>query len=202
MVTSTDQNGRTTSYTYYADGRVATRTSPSGTVVTDTYDATTGQLQTVTAVAPAGPTVTTAYTYVPAGQLGAGRVHSFSDGSATVTVGYDADGHVVSRAYSDGTSTAAAYLDNGLLHTTTDVTGAVTTYGYDGLARMTSAVQRRGTTVLSSVGYTYDELSRVHSTTRGNGVTTINTWTLRNQLDTQTTTAGIGCVDRGPRLHV
>ena len=151
-------------------------------------------MTTVTAAAPAGPTLTLSYSYVPAGQPGAGRVHSASDGASTVTVGYDADGHVVSRAYSDGTSTAAAYLDNGLLHTTTDVTGAVTTYGYDGFARMTSAVQRRGATVLSSVGYTYDEMSRVHSTTRGNDVTTINTWTLRNQLDTQTTTAGSGAV--------
>ena len=49
MATATDPNGRTTSYTYYADGTVATRTTPSGTVVTDTYDATTGRLTSVTA---------------------------------------------------------------------------------------------------------------------------------------------------------
>ena len=115
VATSTDPNGRTTSYTYHGDGRVATRTTPSGTVITDTYDAVTGRLTSVTAQPSAGPTVTHTYSYVPAGEPGAGRVHSISDGTDTVTLGYDADGHVVSRSYSDGTATSAAYTDAGLL---------------------------------------------------------------------------------------
>ena len=110
IATSTDPNGRTTSYTYYDDGNVATRTTPSGTVVTDTYDDTTGRLLNVTAQPPTGPSVTLTYTYVPAGQRGAGLVHTISDGTDTVTLGYDADSHVVSRTYSDGNG------DGGLVH--------------------------------------------------------------------------------------
>ncbi len=194
VATSTDPNGRTTSYTYHGDGRVATRTTPSGTVITDTYDPVTGRLTSVTAQASAGPTVTHTYSYVPGGEPGAGRVHSISDGTDTVTLGYDADGHVVSRSYSDGTATSAAYTDAGLLATTTDVTGAVTAYDYDTLGRMTSATQTQGSAVLASVVYSYDAMSRIDTTTRGNGVTTTNSWTPRHQLAAQRTTTASGAL--------
>ncbi len=194
IATSTDPNGRTTSYTYHPDGNVATRTTPSGTLVTDSYDATTGQLTSVTAQPAAGPAVTLTYTYVPAGQPGAGRVRTISDGTDTVTVAYDADGHVVSRGYSDGTETSATYTDSGLLATTIDVTGAVTSYAYDTFGRMTSATQTRGDSTLAEVAYTYDAMSRIEAMTRGNGVTTTNTWTPRNQLASQATTTGSGAM--------
>ena len=194
LSTSTDPLGRATTFTYYADGRTATRTSPGGTVVKDTFDPTSGRLLTVTATAPGRPAVTLTYQYVPAGQPGAGRIHSYSDGADTVTLTYDADGHVVSRVYSDGTSTSSAYTDGGALHTTVDVTGATTTYLYDGVGRLKSATQTQGKTVLSSVSYTYDSLSRVHTTTRGNGLVTTNSWTSRNQLLTQSTTTAAGTV--------
>jgi RHS repeat-associated protein len=192
MATSTDPNGRATRYTYHSDGTVATRTTPSGTVVTDSYDPGTGRLTSVTAQSSGGAAVTRTYGYVPAGQPGAGRVRTISDGTSTVTLGYDADGHVVSRSYSDGTATSAKYTDTGLLSTTTDVTGAVTSYSYDAAGRMTTATQTRGTTPLVSVTYTYDAMSRVKTTTRANGVTTTNTWTARNQLSSQRTTSGSG----------
>jgi RHS repeat-associated protein len=194
MLTSTDPNGRTTAYTYNADGTVATRTMPSGTVVTDTYDASTGRLSTVTAHPKSGPTLTQTYGYVPAGQPGAGRIHTITDGTSTVTLGYDADGHVVSRVYSDGTATSAKYLDNGQLTSTVDVTGAVTSYVPDSLGRVKTAIQKRGNTTLASVTYTYDSMSRVATTTRGNGVTTTNAWTPHNQLSSQRTTAASGAV--------
>jgi YD repeat-containing protein len=119
-------------------------------------------------------------------------VRTITDGTSTVTLGFDADGHVVSRSCSDGTATAAKYTDTGLLSTTTDMTGAVTSYSYDAAGRMTTATQTRGTTVLASVTYTYDALSRVKTTTRVNGVTTTNTWTARNHLSSQRTTSGSG----------
>jgi len=192
--TATDPDGRTTGYTYHADGTVATRTTPSGTVITDSYNPTTGRLTSVTAQPAGGPAVTNTYSYVPAGQPGAGHVHAISDGTTTVTFGYDADGHVISRGYSDGTATAASYTDSGLLSTTTDVTGAVTTYHYDTAGRITTATQTRGGTVLASETYSYDTMSRVATITRGNGVTTTNTWTGHNQLATQRTTTTSGTV--------
>ena len=54
-----------------------------------------------------------------------------TDGTDTITYGYDVDGHRTSVTYPDGTSTSADYNDKGQLATTTDVTGAVTTYVYD-----------------------------------------------------------------------
>jgi RHS repeat-associated protein len=188
IATSTDPDGRTTGYTYHPDGTVATRTTPSGTVVTDSYDPVSGRLTSVTAQPSGGAVVTRTYGYVPAGQPGAGRVRTISDGTSTVTLGYDADGHVVSRSYSDGTSTSAKYTDTGRLSTTTDVTGAITSYCYDAAGRMKTATQTRGTTTLASVTYTYDAMSRVKTTTRANGVTTTNTWTARSQLSSQRTT--------------
>jgi RHS repeat-associated protein len=194
LATSTDPDGRTTTWSFYTDGKVATRVSPTGTVTRDVYDATTGRLSSVTAQPPGQSAITTTYTYVPAGQLGAGQVHSMVEGTSSVTLAYDADHHVVSRSYSDGTSTSAAYLDDGLHASTTDVTGAVTSYGYDRLGRITSAIQKRGTTVLASVGYTYDGFSRIATTTRSNKVTTVNSYNAHNQLTGQTTTSATGSV--------
>ncbi len=192
--TSTDPNGRTTSYTRNPDGTVATRAMPSGTVITDTYDATTGRLSSVTARPTSGPVLTQTYGYVPAGQPGAGRIHTITDGTSTMTLGYDADGHVVSRAYSDGTATSAKYLDNGQLTSTVDVTGAITSYVPDSLGRVKTATQTRGAATLASVTYTYDSMSRVATTARANGVTTTNAWTSHNQLSSQRTTTASGSV--------
>src|SRR5208283_3164157 len=169
-----------------------TRTTPSGTVVADSYDPGTGRLTSVTAQPYGGGAVTRTYGYVPAGQPGAGRVQTISDGTSTVTLGYDAEGHVVSQSCSDGTATSATYTDTGLLSTTTDVTGAVTSYRYDAVGRITTATQTRGSTTLASVTCTYDAMSRVQTTTRANGVTTTNTWTARSQLSSQRTTSGPG----------
>ena len=193
--TSTDPLGRTTTWTYHDDGDVATRTSELGTVLTDTYDDTTGRLLSVEANPAQGDTLTRTYTYVPAGQPGAGRVQSVTDESGLkVSLAYDADGHVVKRSYSDGTATSATYSDNGLVATTTDVTGAVTTYSYDTAGRMQTVTQRRGSAVLATVTYTYDGMSRVLTTTRGNQTTTTNTYTGRNQVATQTTTTATGAL--------
>ena len=195
VVSATDPEGRTTTYTYTADGQPLTKTGPSGTVTTHTYDPTSGLLSGVTVTAPGQPTRTITYTRVPAGQPGAGQVETVSDGTDTITYGYDADGHRTSVTYPDGTSTSADYNDKGQLATTTDVTGAVTTYVYDPAdGTLTSATQRRGSTVLASVTYTYDAMSRIATTTRGNGTVTTNTYTAQNQLATQTTTNAGGQV--------
>ena len=175
-------------------------TNPSGTVATDPYNAKTGRLQRDGA--QCGTALTKSYSYVPAGQPGAGHVHTISDGTTTMTFGYDADAHVISRGYSDGTTTSAHYTDTGLLATTTDVTGAVTTYHYDTAGRITSATQTRGTTVLASETYSYDAMSRVATITRGNGVTTTNTWTATQPAQHPTHHHRFGDIGRGARLHL
>ncbi len=187
VVSATDPEGRTTTYTYTADGQPLTKTGPSGTATTHRYDPTSGLLAGITVTAPGQPTRTITFTRVPTGQPGAGEVQTVTDGTATITYGYDVDGHRTSVTYPDGTATSADYNDRGQLATTTDVTGAVTSYGYGTDGVVTSATQRRGTTVLASVAYTYDGLSRIATTTRGNGTVTTNTYTTQNQIATQTT---------------
>jgi RHS repeat-associated protein len=195
VVSATDPEGRATTYTYTPDGRPLTKTGHSGTVTKYTYDPTSGLQSGVTVTAPGQPTRTVTFTRVLEGQPGAGQVKTVSDGSGTITYGYDVDGHRTSVAYPDGTSTAADYNDKGQLVTATDVTGAVTTFVYDPAdGTLKSATQRRGTTVLASVVYTYDAMSRVATTTRGNGTVTTNTYTPQNDLASQTTKDASGKV--------
>lgn len=195
IVAATDPEGRTTTYTYAADGQPLTKTSPSGTVTTHSYDPTSGLPSGITVTAPGKPTRTVTYTRVPAGQPGAGQVASVSDGTDTIAYGYDIDGHRTTVTYPDGTTTSADFNDKGQLASTTDVTGAVTTYTYDPTdGTITSATQRRGSTVVASVTYTYDPMSRIATTTRGNGTVTKNTYTDQNQLATQTTKTAVGQV--------
>ena len=195
VVAAIDPEGRTTTYTYTPDGEPLTKTSPSGTVTTHSYDPTSGLLAGITVTAPGKPTRAITYTRVPAGQPGAGLVATVSDGTDTITYGYDVDGHRTSVTYPDGTSTSADYNDNGRLATTTDVTGAVTTYTYDAQEGTTTSVtQRRGGTVVASVAYAYDAMSRIVTTTRGNGTVTTNTYTDQNQLASQTTKNAAGQV--------
>lgn len=189
IATATDPAGRETSYTYTADGQPQTKTTPSGAVTTWTYDPTSGLLATVEVTSPNAPTRTVGYLRVPAGQSGAGQVKTITDGSGTITYGYDVDGHRTSVTYPDKTSTQSSYNDLGQLVTSTDITGAVTTYGYDPTeGTLLTAVQKRGSATLASVTYGYDTLDRVRTTTRGNGIVTTNTYTADNRLALQSTT--------------
>ncbi|GAA3611298.1 RHS repeat domain-containing protein [Microlunatus ginsengisoli] len=189
VVAATDPAGRVTHYTYTADGQPATKTSPSGAVTTRTYDPVSGLLAKIVVTAPGKATRTISYTRVPAGQPGAGQVKTVTDGTATISYGYDVDGHRTSVGYPDGTATSAAYNDKGQLVSSTDITGAVTSYVYNpGDGTMASATQKRGSALLASVSYGYDAMDRVQTVKRGNGVVTTNTYTADNRLAVQSTT--------------
>ena len=131
MHTATTADGAVTSYTYTPAGQIATVTQPSGTVTTYTYDPKTGRLAEVDVQAANGSTQQTGYTYDPA----TGRVRSVYDPAHpddAINYDYDADGHVVADPLPGRQSTAAAtYTDSGKLATSTDITGAVTTYTYN-----------------------------------------------------------------------
>ena len=180
VVSATDPEGRTTTYTYTPDGQPLTKTSPSGTVTTHTYDPTSGLLSGITVTAPG--TADPGHhlhpcTSRPARRRTGGHRHRRHRHDH---LGYDVDGHRTSVSYPDGTSTAADYNDKGQMATTTDVTGAVTSYVHDAEeGTILSATQRRGDTVLASVTYEYDAMSRIATTTRGNGTVTTNAYTAR-----------------------
>ncbi len=196
--TATTADGAVTSYTYTPAGQISTVTQPSGTVTSYTYDPKTGRLAEVDVRAADGRTQQTGYTYDQA----TGQVRSVYDPARptdAISYDYDADGHVTAIHYPDGTSTAATYNDSGKLATSTDITGAVTTYTYnaDGACGpaptdLCQAVQVRDGTTLARVSYTYDPMDRVHTITRGNGVTTTVDYTDASQVKTETTSAADG----------
>ncbi len=190
ITSTTDPLGRTTSYTYTADGQLFTRTTPLGTVTTNTYDPITGRLVKISSKPRGDNPTTTSYGYVPAGSPGAGRVRTLTNETGTITYGYDADGNTVSVSYPDGATVASSYLDSGLQHTSTDITGAVTTYVYNDDTSLKSATQTRAGVTLASAGYTYDGLDRLKTITRGNGLVTTNGYTPNNLLASQTTVDG------------
>ena len=183
-------------------GRSATITQPSGTMTTYTYDPKTGGLAEVDVKGADGRTQQTGYTYDQA----SGRVKTVYDPAHpadAIDYKYDADGHMIEVDYPDGTTTKAGYDDNGELATTTDITGAVTSYTYNangtcGPARtdLCSATQIRGGTTLAKVAYTYDSLDRVHTVTRGNGVTTTLDYTDASQVENETVKGADGTVLR------
>lgn len=192
ITATTDPAERVTRYTYNADGQSLSKTDPSGAVTTYTYDKTSGLRTGVTVTAPGKATRTITYTWVPNGEPGAGQLKTVSDGAGTVTYEYDAEGHRTSIAYPDGTATRAAYNGKGQLTSTTDVTGAVTTYTWDDADRMHSATQQRGSAVLASEIYTYDALSRLATTTHGNGTVTTEAYTPNDLVASETTKAADG----------
>jgi RHS repeat-associated protein len=179
-------------YTYTPDGKVATVTSPGGVHTGYHYDPDTGQLDE-TDVTPSGGGATqkTHYDHDPH----TGRVTAVFDPDHPgdrIGYDYDADGHIIAVHYPDGTTTAARYKDTGQLDTSTDITGAVTSYSYDAAGDLKAATQTRGGATLASVAYDYDALDRVATITRANGVKTAITYTDANQVKTETTTAPDG----------
>lgn len=196
VATATTPGRATTRYTYTPDGKIATVTSPSGILTTYRYD-NAGRLQETDVTAPGGTTQKTAYDYYPATGL-VKDIYDPADPGDQISYDYDADGHTTAIHYPDGTTTAATYADTGELATSTDVTGAVTSYTYnaDGkcgpsITDLCGAVQKRDGTALATVSYTYDSLDRV-ATIAGGSVTTKITYTDASQVSTETTTTAGG----------
>jgi YD repeat-containing protein len=205
VASATDPTGHTTHYTYSPDGQLATVAGPDGTLTTYTYDQATGRLKEKDIRGPDGTSQDTGYTYYAA----TGLVKTVDDPahpSDVIGYDYDADGHLTQLSYPDGASTKASYHDNGELATTTDITGAVTsfTYNTDGscgpsAVDLCRASQARDGATLASVAYTYDSLDRLHTVTGGNKVTTTLAYTDASQIKTQTTTAADGSTLRADR---
>ena len=187
VVNSTDPNGKRTDYTYTVDGRLNTRTSPSGTVTTNNYDPTTGHAH-VGRRDPNGdrPDDDHQLHLRPGRQSGRrpgeDRHRRVRHDHLRLRRRPQPDlGHLPGRREGHQRATATT----GGWCSSTDVTGAVTSYAYNpDSTLLKSAPQVRGGATLASVSYTYDGLGRVKTTTRGNGLTTTNTYTPDNLLAT------------------
>ncbi|WP_282947187.1 RHS repeat domain-containing protein [Cellulomonas endometrii] len=185
---STDDNGKTTLYTYNGagnqlttsdalaaqavltyntDGTVATATAPGNTGNPTTYGYDAGkQLTSITP--PNGTSLGVRnMTYDQYGRLASGT----NGAGVTTTYGYD-DLDRLTRVDYSGTSAspdvAFDYDGAGRLAERTDASGT-TTYAYDRMNRLLERAHDRDD---DPVSYTYDKSSRLATTTDGRGTTT------------------------------
>lgn len=158
-------------YGYNKDDQVTARTFPNGNTVDQTYDDD-GLLETVAA----GSAVTT-YAYTSAGAV---KTVTLPSGNGHVeTRSYDRAGNLYKTIHEKGASVLSKNiltLDNvGNPLTVTDETGAVTTYKYDALDRLTHACYSTPTcptTTGDFVTYTYDGASNRKTEKKASGTTT------------------------------
>jgi RHS repeat-associated protein len=226
--TTTTAGGAVQKVDYYANGDVARTTDPGGKVTTYAYDGL-GRVISQTETTDSYPSeLTTTYTYDKAGRALSqtepavtsrvtGAVHT-----PVTTTTYDVDGLVTSETVSDSTGGDAArrtsntYNAHGLVDTTTDAAGKVTTFGYDAYGNQVKEIDADGGEIDSEydaegrlltetmVGYTgdpnnpsppknlvilsnaYDPSGRLASETDAMGWVTSHTYT-DNGLDVQVT---------------
>lgn len=134
----------TTTYTYNSFGEVLTATDPLGNVTTNTYDAN-GNLLSVKTPAPGnGPS---------------GSVTQFA---------YDTKGELTRITDPLGNQTNIAYFPTGLIQTITDAQSNVTTFAYDSLGNRTSVTDANNKQTI----FTYDLMNRLTKITYPDTTTT------------------------------
>jgi RHS repeat-associated protein len=140
----TSSHTATTTYTYNSFGEVLTTTDPLGNVTTNIYDAN-GNLLTVTTPAPG------------------------NGASASVTrFAYDPKGELTQIADPLGNQTNIAYFPTGMIQTITDAQSNVTTYAYDSRGNRTSATDANN----KQTTFTYDLMNRLTKITYPDSTTT------------------------------
>lgn len=140
LISLTNALAQTESYTYTADGQLATRKRFDGTVFNYTYDPV-GQLLSMQ-----GGGLTQTHTYWPSG-----RVKSTAKGDATLTFDYTRDGGARSVTFPDG-RTQQYHLDKySRVISETDVSGATTVTSFDNYGRVATK-QHAGDTLAAQYG--------------------------------------------------
>jgi RHS repeat-associated protein len=154
--TSTDEDGRVTSYTYDALDRLVTTTHPDGTTETQTYDAENHRTSSTDAAGN-----TTLYNYDAVGHL---VRTTYADGSSTATA-YDGAGQAIETIDARGNLQWTSYDAAGRRIDTTDASGAVTKYGYDAAGNLVTVTDPLGRTT----SFAYDAVNQQVATTYADG---------------------------------
>jgi RHS repeat-associated protein len=154
--TSTDADGRVTTYLYDALDRLITTEYPDGTITSQTYDAENHRISSTDANGN-----TTQYTYDQVGRL---VRTTYADGSASSTV-YDAAGQAIQNIDARGNVSWTAYDAAGRRISTTSPTGSTTTYAYDADGNQTTVTDALGHTTTT----TYDADNHAVATTYADG---------------------------------
>ncbi|HEY2710739.1 MAG TPA: Ig-like domain-containing protein [Caulobacteraceae bacterium] len=200
-----DSEGRQTSFTTasYADGITPTTTDTPQTIyyydgLGDLTRSTVGNVGS-----PVGSDRLTTYTYGAAG-----RLTSTTDASGfTQSLAYDADGNVLTDAYSRLTSSGASIseqrvsqfdaLNRVTYQANADLSGSTWVYGdasqtqYDAYGEVTA----KGLNGVFSQAFTYDGAGRQISTNAGNGSTVFNVYDADGNETLQIASAGTGAVN-------
>jgi RHS repeat-associated protein len=172
----------TTTYTYNNFGEVLTSTDPLGNVTTNTYDAH-GNLLSVAAPAPSGNTAAsvTQFTYNSLGELT--QIQDALHRVTTMT--YTSAGLIASITNPQANVTSYGYDSRGNRTSVTDALNHTTTFTYDSGNRLTQITYPDTTTA----SFTYDYRGRRITATDQNGKTTQYAYDAADRL-TSVTDAG------------
>jgi len=177
----TDAEGTQITYDFDALGRrtrVTENANTNGSRVTDSIYDRLGRLSKLVAYDGEAPTSpdpedenaqTTTYSYDLAGRRTKIAYPDSTGDSDAVAFEFDLAGRMTSKTDQRANLTVYTYDDCGLLLTKTVNTNGIddlSTYTYDGLSRMRSAVRVVGTAEVSSNGFAYNPLSHLTSETQ------------------------------------
>jgi len=176
-ITNADKS--TTTYGFNSDMHVSTVTDPSSNQTAIAYDG--ADLASV--ALPDEPA--TQFNYTVLNQLesivdpmGNAQTFSYTDGDLTSSVdplglttqfAYDANHNRKTVTYPDGTTLTLTYYPSGLIHTTKNRAGNVTTYTYNGLGQITRSQSPSETDT-----YTYYSDGNLQTATNANGTITLD----------------------------
>jgi RHS repeat-associated protein len=177
LASQTDPDGNTWTYGYNAEARLVKTTDPLGNISTSTYD---GDGNQVTATDARGITTTTSFN---ADNRPIKVV--YSDGTPTVTYGYDADGDTTSMAGATGTQTLG-YNAAGEVTSIAGPGSGSFAYTYDHAGNVLSRSYPDGT----SASYAYNGDGEMTSLTSGSATTTY-AYNVANELTAETLPGGV-----------
>lgn len=183
-----------TDYAYGADGLLASRTDPDGTVTTFAYDAArrliSEKRNAAGALASGATFEEIRYAYDAGSNVTSVSTYADSTLKSISYIDYDEDGRVRARRGNNGQNVRYTYDANGNLKTITDSANKVTTLSYDALDRLVAS-----TDPLSGItSYEYDAADRIKKVTDPRGLMTAYVYDGFGQLwaqhspDTGTTT--------------
>ena len=188
VITTSDvpADARTTSYTYYNDGRKASETDPRGNVTQYTYDPA-GRLITVTAGYGTPQATTTTYAYDDAGNQTSVTTAYGTPMAATTSSGFDARRRLAKTTYADNTNTQYTYDGPGNLIQVIDQANNKVQYTYDLNNQLKTVVQVNAPdSSHNTTTYGYDTNGNLISLEDANTHTTQNAFDGFNQLQQET----------------